>query len=283
MLYKGTPDIIAAAAALHLPVAIATNGTRIAAAAQRLVAAPLFLLQISIDGHCAELHNRLRPSGSGKSGNFAAIEEGLAAVHEKRRLQGRSLPFIAALTTVSRDNANHLVDIYNAFCDRVDFFIYYLSWWIDEDSAQKHEEDFSRRFGFAPRLHRGWIGGWKPDDYAALDEEIQRLRRKPSSLSSPPVILMPFISGIDDLRRYYTDHACTFGFNQCISIYQAAEIDSNGDVSPCRDYHDYVAGNIKDRYLTEIWNSPAYRSFRKSLSQDGLMPVCTRCCGLMGY
>ncbi len=283
MLYKGTPDIIAAAAALHLPVAIATNGTRIAAAAQRLVAAPLFLLQISIDGHCAELHNRLRPSGSGKSGNFAAIEEGLAAVHEKRRLQGRSLPFIAALTTVSRDNANHLVDIYNAFCDRVDFFIYYLSWWIDEDSAQKHEEDFSRRFGFAPRLHRGWIGGWKPDDYAALDEEIQRLRRKPSSLSSPPVILMPFISGIDDLRRYYTDHACTFGFNQCISIYQAAEIDSNGDVSPCRDYHDYVAGSIKDHYLTEIWNSPAYRSFRKSLSQDGLMPVCTRCCGLMGY
>jgi len=61
------------------------------------------------------------------------------------------------------------------------------------------------------------------------------------------------------------------------------EVNSNGDVSPCRDYHDYVVGNIRQSTLTELWNSEAYKKFRCSVTRDGLMPVCTRCCGLMGY
>ena len=57
---------------------------------------------------------------------------------------------------------------------------------------------------------------------------------------------IPDISGVADLHRYYTDHEALFGYNQCISIFQAVEVNSNGDMSPCRDYHDYVVGNIKD-------------------------------------
>jgi radical SAM protein with 4Fe4S-binding SPASM domain len=88
---------------------------------------------------------------------------------------------------------------------------------------------------------------------------------------------------VENLRTYYTDHRARFGYDQCISIYQVVEINSNGDLSPCRDYHDYVVGNIKEATITELWNSPAYQKFRRSLSQEGLMPVCSRCCGLMGY
>ena len=103
------------------------------------------------------------------------------------------------------------------------------------------------------------------------------------SRNAPPVILIPPLMGAENLRRYYTNHAELFGFNQCISIFHAAEVNSNGDVSPCRDYHDYVVGNIKQSTLSDLWNSPAYRTFRKSVATKGLMPVCTRCCGLMGY
>jgi radical SAM protein with 4Fe4S-binding SPASM domain len=97
------------------------------------------------------------------------------------------------------------------------------------------------------------------------------------------VNIIPNITGVDNLREYYSDHSATYGYNQCISIYQAVEIDSNGDMSPCRDYHDYVVGNVKDNTITEIWNNEAYRKFRSSLTTRGLMPACTRCCGLMGY
>jgi radical SAM protein with 4Fe4S-binding SPASM domain len=57
----------------------------------------------------------------------------------------------------------------------------------------------------------------------------------------------------------------------------------NGDVATCRDYPDYVCGNIQKQGLLEIWNNDRYRKFRESLKNDGLLPICSRCCGLMGW
>ena len=282
MLYEGTLELIERATALGLPTSIATNGTRIAAAARRLVQAPMFLLQVSIDGPDAALHNQARPAAGGAD-NFADILAGLAAVRRERQMQGRNLPLIASLTTISRSNYRHLLDIYQSFRDQVDLFVFYLAWWIDEAGVKAHEADFSRRFGFAPRLPAGWIGGWRPDDYRELNRQLEGLLTISRPGNAPPVTLIPHITGEENLRTYYTDHRTRFGFEQCISIYQAVEVDSNGDLSPCRDYHDYVVGNLKEATVTELWNSPAYRNFRRSLATEGLMPVCSRCCGLMGY
>jgi radical SAM protein with 4Fe4S-binding SPASM domain len=282
MLYEGTLEVIDAASALRLPVSIATNGTRIAGAASRLVKAPLFLLQVSIDGPTAELHNRARP-GVGQADNFADILAGLHAVRQARRENGRGLPLIASLTTISQENFRHLVDIYEAFRGLADLFVFYLAWWIDQERAQAHDDDFSRRFGFKPRRHWGWVGDWKPGDYQALQRQLQGVQESSRSWSAPPVTVIPPIFGEDNLRAYYCDHQARFGYEKCLSIYQAVEINSNGDLSPCRDYHDYVVGNLKERTITELWNSPAYRRFRCSLAGEGLMPVCSRCCGLMGY
>lgn len=281
MLYGGILDLVETGARLRLPVAIATNGTGIEAAAQRLARAPLFLLQISIDGHTAELHNRLRPS-AGRGNNFRAIESGLAAVH-KARARGTGLPLIASLTTISRENSTHLADIYDAFQDRVDMFVFYLSWWIDEADATAHEADYSRRFGRAPALHRGWIGQWKADNHGALAGQVEALLARSRRPGAVPVTFIPFLRGERALTAYYTNHRERFGYDQCVSIFQVAEINSNGDVSPCRDYHDYVVGNVKTATLSELWNSERYVAFRRSLATEGLMPVCSRCCGLMGY
>ncbi len=281
-LYDGWLELIEATTAMRLPGSIATNGTRIAQYAERLVKAPMFLLQVSIDGHCAEVHNAIRP-GVGGGGTFDAIVEGLKAVRDARRIYKSKLPLITSLTTISKDNCRHLVDIYQAFRDKVDMCVFYPSWWIDKEHAAAHDVDFERRFGFKPTMHWGWVGGWKLEDYNALDQQLRQLDELSKSWGAPPVTFIPNIRGIDNLRAYYTDHSATFGYSQCISIYQVVEIDSNGNCSPCRDYHDYVVGNVKEQTITEIWNNDAYRKFRRSLSTEGLMPVCSRCCGLMGY
>jgi radical SAM protein with 4Fe4S-binding SPASM domain len=282
MLYPGLVELIEAGASLRLPVSIATNGTRVDAAAERLVRAPLFLLQMSIDGHTAALHNRLRPA-VGRGDNFKAIESALTAVRRERLEQHSRLPLIASLTTVSQDNCTHLTDIYETFHDRVDLMVFYLSWWIDEEDSAAHEQDFSSRFGFLPTRHRGWIGRWKAGDYAGLAGQIEAVRKRASRRGAAPVTFIPPIRGEEALKAYYTNHRDRFGYDQCISIYQAVEINSNGDVSPCRDYHDYVVGNVKTATLSELWNSERYVAFRRSLTTKGLMPVCSRCCGLMGY
>nr|WP_321258501.1 radical SAM protein [uncultured Pseudodesulfovibrio sp.] len=282
MLYEGTLDIIEHAAKLGLPPSIATNGTRMTDAIDCFTESPLFLLQVSIDGHNAELHNGIR-RGPKDLDVFGTIMDGLSNMRDARERKGTDLPIIASLTTISRENHEHLVDIYDSLAPMVDFLVFYPSWWIDEESALAHEQDFARRFGQKPTLHRGWIGGWKPESYALIDSQMRAIKRRSARLGTPPAVFIPNICGVDNLKEYYTNHSNNFGFNECISIHQAVEIDSNGDMSPCRDYHDYVIGNIKDHTVTELWNSERFRTFRSSLHKDGLMPACTRCCGLMGY
>lgn len=281
-MYKGWLDIIDRATQLKMPTSIATNATGLVAAADRLAAAPMFLLQISIDGHSPETHNAARPSAGGGD-NYKVIQESLSAIAEAKKAHNTNLPLVAALTTISSANVNHLVDIYEAYKDRVDLFVYYLSWWIDEKSAKAHDADFSRRFGFNPKLHWGWVGDWTIKDHETLGKQLTEVQRRSKGMKNPPVNIIPNVSGVDNLREYYTNHDSTFGYNQCISIYQAVELDSNGDMSPCRDYHDYIVGNVRDKTITELWNSESYRKFRASLHTEGLMPSCTRCCGLMGY
>jgi radical SAM protein with 4Fe4S-binding SPASM domain len=280
-MYSSLLDVLNGAAKRKMPTSIVSNGYGVARLAEELIKSKLYLLQLSIDGHNSEIHNGLRPA-TGNGDAFNDILNGLQTVYECKK--GRpGLPIVASLTVISKQNMHHLVDIYHRFKKYVDIFVFYPSWWIDEEQAGRHVTDFQGRFGFEPQLHRGWIGSWKPDEYETLAEQIKELKSLSRSLSSPSVTFIPDIMNHRDLENYYTDHQETFGFDECVSIFQAVELDSNGDMSPCRDYHDYVVGNVKENTIVELWNSESYLKFRKSLQKDGLMPVCSRCCGLMGY
>ncbi len=282
MMYKGILKVISGATKRGFPVSIATNGHLLKQRAEELISVPLFLLQVSIDGHTQVIHDQARPSAA-KGSAFHDVTTGLEEVRKIKDKSNSRLPVVASLTVVSDNNVEHLVDIYNRFHDYVDVFVFYLSWWIDEENASKHEDDFSSRFGFSPQLHRGWIGNWRPDDYDQLSQQIGVLKKLSRKMGAPAVTILPHLESAVELESYYTDHNANFGYRECISIYQVAEVDSNGDLSPCRDYHDYVVGNIKDKPISELWNNGAYQKFRSSLRKEGLMPVCKRCCGLMGY
>lgn len=282
MLYKGSVDIIEEAARLSMAPSIATNGTGLVEHAERLVSAPMFVIQISVDGPDAETHNASRPGASASTDNFATINKAIDRISELRKEKKQRLPLLAALTTINNVNYTRLVDIYEVFRNKVDVCVFYLAWWIDEASAEKHSRDFEERFGTQPQKHFGWIGSWRPPDYGVLSAQLKALSKAAADLSGPAVIIMPPLSEPKDLEEYYTNHANTFGFDRCVSIFSAVEINSNGDMSPCRDYHDFVVGNVKEQTITELWNSEPYKKFRKSISEKGLMPVCTRCCGLMG-
>lgn len=282
MLYEKTVDLAEAAADLGLPVMMTTNGTGLVPAAARLARAPLFGLQLSIDGHNAELHNSLRP-GAGALDNFAQIESALAAVRQARAEAGCGLPLITAITVISRDNAGHLIDIYETFRKRVDLFVFCLSWWIDEAAARAHEADFSRRFGFSPKRHRGYLSELKPQDFPLLHRQLQEVLSRSRPWDAAPVSIIPPLTSEADLAVYYTDHRARFGYDRCTAIFQEIQVMSDGRVTPCRSFIDYPVGNVKEATLTELWNSPDYIKFRRSLMQEGLMPACSRCCGLLGF
>lgn len=283
-MYKGLCDVIEEGARLGMPPTLVTNALNVPKMSERLVDAPLAFIQFSVDGATPDVHDNARPNLDKKRSNFDEVCEGLETLYEARARKNKYLPIIATYTTISSQNYRNLVDVYERFKHRVDMFIFTLAWWIDPESAAAHDEDFEGRFGFRPSLHRGFMGDWHDAlDVEVLSQQLKELERRSNMPGGKTVYVQPRITEPGDIQKFFSNHNETFGFNECISIYSNPEIDSNGNLSPCRDYHDYVVGNIKENTVTELWNSPRYVDFRRSISNNGIMPVCTRCCGLMGY
>jgi MoaA/NifB/PqqE/SkfB family radical SAM enzyme len=158
---------------------------------------------------------------------------------------------------------------------------YYYGWFITEERAALHEKVFAERFGFQPRNHRGYLKSCFDDvDPRVVAAQVAELRRLGGAGDSVPQ-LFPDLETEAQIARYYRDHAWDCGYPSCESIY-LAEINPDGRVTPCRDYQDFEAGNVNTTPFYEIWNGEAFKRFRREMKQ-GLMPVCTRCCGLQGF
>jgi radical SAM protein with 4Fe4S-binding SPASM domain len=263
------------------PLILVSNGTGVARLADKIVSSTL-VFHLSLEAADRETHNAQRPGVTSSIDNFGVVEEALEAIAEAKKRRGSFLPVVMPITCVTRYNIDRLSALHEYSSRYCDGHVFYATWWIDAESANDHTEDFRRRFGFAPTTHAGWIGDWKDFDHAGGARAIAELRANAGKNGRTPLAFLPNLPDAD-LPRYYNDHRATFGYDQCISIFSTIEINNNGDVSLCRDYNDYVIGNIARNSLEEIWRGEKARRFRQSIASEGLMPVCRRCCGLMGF
>ncbi len=283
MMYPGILEFIKYLDELGMPVTMVTNGINVAENAAHFVK-HLKILFLSIDGPNAEIHDRQRPGASGASArsNFAEIDAALKALQAEKTKQNRRLPYVQPITTIAKYNADVLTDIYNYAAPYSNGHLFYFAWWIDQMSADAHTADYERRFGMKPAKHLGWIGDWTDFDHDVVAKKVNEIRAiyKREKKSFP--MIWPPLETTEQVQKYYSDHNADFGYDQCVSIYMTMEINANGDVSLCRDYNDYVIGNIKEESVGDIWYGEKAKKFRSSIATDGIMPVCRRCCGLMG-
>ncbi len=282
LLYPDLFELLKYIAARNMPINLVSNGINVAGHAREIIDT-CTALWLSIDGPTAEIHNKQRPGVSSRDNNFADVMTALQSLSAEKKRQKSLYPYLGPLTTISKYNVDCLADIYRRVSPFADIHTIYLAWWIDHPAAQEHTVDFYRRFGFEPDSHWGWVGDWKDFDDSLIFEQFEEMWRLSKAHHRCPALMFPSLKSAAEIKQYYQDHAATFGYKQCFNIFSTMEIDSNGDVSLCRDYRDYVIGNIRTNSVTEIWHSEAARKFRHSISQEGLMPVCRRCCGLMGY
>jgi len=283
MMYPGILRFIEHLSNLGMAVTLVSNGLHVAARAAQLVK-HLKILFLSIDGPNAAIHDEQRPgaSGSGRKSNFAEIDAALKALNEEKKRQDRHLPYIQPISIIAKYNSHCLSDIYNYAAPYSNGHLFYFAWWIDQLSAEQHTEDYERRFGTKPKKHLGWIGDWTASDHEVVIDQVNKIRKTYRHEGKSYPMIWPPLQTAEEVRTYYTDHTATFGYDQCVSIYMTMEINSNGDVSLCRDYNDYVIGNILESPVKDIWLGDKAQKFRASIASDGLMPVCRRCCGLMG-
>ncbi|ERP31900.1 SPASM domain-containing protein [Chitinivibrio alkaliphilus] len=192
------------------------------------------------------------------------------------------MPFVVPITVISNYNYQHLAEIHDLVRDKTQLHPYYYGWFITQERATEHEQVFASRFGHTPVNHTGYLKSCFNDvDPAVVAEQVHNIRTSSSKGPSVPQFI-PDIYTEKDIRRYYDDHTWDVGYSSCESIYHVAEISPNGDMTPCRDYQDYVAGNVCTTPFYDVWNGAAFTRFRNEMKK-GLMPVCTRCCGLQGF
>jgi radical SAM protein with 4Fe4S-binding SPASM domain len=259
-----------------LTISIVTNGTKLKEHARELVEMGQDVMMLSVDGP-RETHDNIR----GYQGAFDDTVNGIRLIQQEKARLGRSKPYIIINSVVTSDNEKNLQEVFELGEDlEIDLLLAFYGWFQTPESGMQHTKIMQETFGVNPWSWRGWV--WSVNDINP-DTVIRTVRRIKQRKWSFPHVFIPGLEE-DQIAPYYREHQNSFGHKKCVAPWVMMEIMPNGDVVTCRDYPDLKVGNIKDGHILDIWNNDKIRNFRSLLSQEGgLLPVCKRCQGLMGW
>lgn len=255
---------------------VVTNGFLLAKNAEALVDIGWDAVVLSLDGP-RELHDTIR----GREGSFDQVIASIEAIQEEKRRRGRYKPFVALYSTVSKDNAGSLEEIFDVGEKAgVDLLLMHYAWFTTEAIGKRHDAVMQQRLGVTPKAWKGFQWSFDEIDLQRVVESVRRIRSKQYSFN---YLLVPNLKH-EDIPRYYQEPDNRLGYGKCVYPWLETNIMPNGDVPPCRDHPDYVAGNINEDGILDVWNNESYRKYRIALKEEGgLFPICTRCSGLMGW
>lgn len=257
-------------------ISLVTNGIKLKEHAEEIVDTGWEALMLSLDGP-KEIHNEIR----GSKDCFDTLASGIDAVQTLKRKKDKTLPYIMVLVTVSRDNCHLLDKILDIGKEiQADCMIIYYSWFTSEEVGQKHTKVLQKMLGCTPTAWKSYCLDVNRIDTDALVSCVKKIRKKKYPF---PYLFIPDLP-LEDIPKYYAEPGNFFGYGRCITPWLITELMPNGDVSPCRDYPDYIVGNIQKDSLLNIFNNERYQEFRRALKESGgVFPICARCCGLMGF
>jgi Fe-coproporphyrin III synthase len=261
LLSAATLPIVAAIKAGGGYVSLNTNGVLLEKYADELVGSGLDKIILSLDGP-REIHDSVRgPS-------FDAIAAGVAAIREAQRRRNRRTPVVRAQCVVSPHNVNYLYETMKAVRSLGLFEIRFqhLMFVSNRDSFQVG--DFLKHGAIRTRLSSLLLA---PD---ALD--VTALRAQLSLVGQESGVQVGFEPPLKlaDLPSYYNESAEGL-YKGCLSPWRRIIVSPQGEIGPCQGV---FLGQYPAEGALEIWNGPAFRSFRRQLIERGLFAFCSRCC-----
>lgn len=260
-----------------LTVQIVTNGVGLEKNAKTIVKNGWDMICVSFDGP-REIHDKCR----GVQGALDTAVKGITAIQELKKTNNKKKPTIFVLTTISSNNQYYLLDtVKETEKLRPDGIVIYYSWFTEEWIGQKHTKIANEKLGITPFAWKGYVRDTASLDIDKITEQVIKIK---SEKHSSNILFVPNLKP-ELIRTYYTEPENFFGYKKCISPWFQLDVMPNGDTVTCRDFPDYITGNIKDSPILDIYNNETHRKFRRALRscENGVFPICSRCCGLMGY
>lgn len=272
LIYKGIFDVIEYAKTKKLTVQMNTNALLLEKFALEIVDSGLDDLIISIDGP-EEVHDGIR----GVAGLFQKIKNGIQHIQAIQNEKEIKHPIIRIRGTINPDNFDHLYDLVKITKEMNGDTLSFNHFWFT--SSQKGALYEKIMHDFLDTKAISWKGFlYEPKDLKldALQKELEKFKKNDAHF---PITISPGIT-CPDLKNYYYDLDETFGAKTCYTIYFKTYLMPNGDVTPCPDFPDFIAGNVRQTSFEKIWNGEKYRNFRRLVKTNQLLPICARCCDL---
>lgn len=262
-------DLVEAVKRHGLPLGMVTNGLLLTPErGERLQQLGLDHILISLHGPEAT-HDAI----TGTPGAFKRTTANIAAFCRPGHKTSVMLNFV-----LSRDNIDHIHDLIalgrSLGVDRVR--IEHLLFMTEEDQ-RRHKLWCAKNLpaALAPASHastlicqQAAVAGFSRD----LPGLLEDVRRRWGAF----VFIKPALT-VEEVRGWYSE-----GYEshrRCLFVWRSLFVDPEGYVIPCQHYAGLKLGNVLREPLLEIWNSPRYRLFRRTI-RKGLMPACARCCKL---
>jgi radical SAM protein with 4Fe4S-binding SPASM domain len=272
-LYKDIFNILNDLKELKMTSSLVTNGFNLENDAEQIVCSGLNILFLSLDGP-EELHDSIRNC----KGSFSRIKRGIDAINTAKKKHKKNNPVVCLIFTVNNSN---MEQIYNTFrlidTMDVDFTLGYYSWFTNHEIGNDHQKIMKEKFDCTANSWRGYVYTGNKIDGTKVKEQMGMLNNASFRI---PYNFFPNLKS-NEIVEYYNNPSNTFKYKRCLYPWDTIEIQPNGDVVTCRDFPDYVTGNISNNGILDIINNEKSRSFRNELKK-GLFPICSRCCGLMG-
>jgi MoaA/NifB/PqqE/SkfB family radical SAM enzyme len=249
---------------------LTTNGTIISderAEALADLAAGGFLkhISVSIDGP-GEIHDIAR----GLTGTFERTCEGLRRLQAAARRKHAPLR-VSINTTIaheSLDALDQMVDVAEELgVDAIG--LNHLMFSTPEEVAET-----VRMVGAADAsLISTFVTADPGLDFSVVREKVASLQEKCRQRN----ILFDFRPKVHPqlIENYYTPGAKLEG--RCLYPFLHARVSFSGKVYFC-PFIRVEVGDLTTSSLEEVWNSDRYVALRKKLVEEGLFPVCRRCC-----
>lgn len=249
---------------------LTTNGTiitdeRADALADLAAAGFLKHISVSIDGP-QELHDIAR----GQKGTFERTCAGLKRLQDAARRKGAPLR-VSINTTVAHESLaalDQMVDVAEELgVDAIG--LNHLMFSTPEEVAET-----VRLIGAADASAIATFVTPDPGlDIARVREQVTSLERKCRERN----ILFDYRPKVHEplMERYYTPGAPLDG--RCLYPFLHARVSFSGKVYFC-PFIRVEVGDLTKQSLEEIWNGEKYVDMRRRLLDNGIFPVCRRCC-----
>jgi MoaA/NifB/PqqE/SkfB family radical SAM enzyme len=259
LLHPDVVDLIAYAKQKGRFCTLVTNGWHLAEKAHELCESGLDLLCVSVDGP-RETHNSIRGKKS-----FERLDFGLETILKK---SNRPVVFISV--TISDLNFDKLPLTYElAKGWGVDGLNFNHLWMQTDEMVQ----ELNSRFSLFPGDHIAWEVNNDNIDVNYLYDSLAIIRDA-SWGGKMVVIESPYLNR-QEITDWYRSPQKPVRYNTVRCGWIRMKLWADGKVKPCRDYE---VGDITETHAEAIWNGNEYQEFRRLLAEEGMLPICTRCC-----